>query len=79
MPEDGLGVADLPFLHTDPFDRLLIIQAKLNEIRQISIHVGSQIIYIYNSAKNLQFHIYPDPRSSPNKDVSYHITLCRIL
>jgi len=32
MPEEGLGVADLPFLHTDPFDRLLIIQAKLNDL-----------------------------------------------
>lgn len=28
MPEDGLGVSDLPLLHLDPFDRLLIIQAK---------------------------------------------------
>lgn len=32
MPEEGLGVADLPFLHTDPFDRLLIIQAKLHDL-----------------------------------------------
>jgi PIN domain nuclease of toxin-antitoxin system len=32
MPEDGLGVADLPLLHSDPFDRLLIIQAKLNDL-----------------------------------------------
>lgn len=32
MPEDGLGVADLPLLHTDPFDRLLIMQAKLNDL-----------------------------------------------
>lgn len=32
MPEDGLGVADLPLLHADPFDRLLIIQAKLNDL-----------------------------------------------
>ncbi len=32
MPEDGLGVADLPPLHSDPFDRLLIIQAKLNDL-----------------------------------------------
>lgn len=31
-PEDGLGVADLPLLHTDPFDRLLIIQAKLKDL-----------------------------------------------
>lgn len=32
MPEDGLGVADLPLLHSDPFDRLLIIQAKLHDL-----------------------------------------------
>lgn len=32
MPEEGLGVADLPLLHSDPFDRLLIIQAKLNDL-----------------------------------------------
>ena len=29
MPEEALGVADLPMIHTDPFDRLLIMQAKL--------------------------------------------------
>jgi PIN domain nuclease of toxin-antitoxin system len=28
-PEDGLGVADLPMHHRDPFDRLLISQAKV--------------------------------------------------
>lgn len=32
LPEEGLGVADLPFLHSDPFDRLLIMQAKLNDL-----------------------------------------------
>ena len=32
MPEEGLGVADLPHIHADPFDRLLIIQAKLNDL-----------------------------------------------
>ena len=32
MPNESLGVADLPFLHSDPFDRLLIIQAKLNDL-----------------------------------------------
>ncbi len=32
MPEESLGVADLPFLHSDPFDRLLIMQAKLNDL-----------------------------------------------
>jgi PIN domain nuclease of toxin-antitoxin system len=28
-PEHGLGVADLPMHHRDPFDRLLIAQARL--------------------------------------------------
>jgi PIN domain nuclease of toxin-antitoxin system len=32
MPEESLGVADLPLIHSDPFDRLLIIQAKLNDL-----------------------------------------------
>lgn len=32
MPEEGLGVADLPLLHSDPFDRLLIMQAKLHDL-----------------------------------------------
>ena len=32
LPEDGLSVADLPLLHQDPFDRLLIIQAKLHNL-----------------------------------------------
>jgi PIN domain nuclease of toxin-antitoxin system len=32
MSEEALGVADLPLLHSDPFDRLLIIQAKLNDL-----------------------------------------------
>lgn len=32
MPEESLGVADLPFYHSDPFDRMLIIQAKLNDL-----------------------------------------------
>jgi PIN domain nuclease of toxin-antitoxin system len=41
MPEDGLGVADLPMLHSDPFDRLLIIQAKLNDM--VIITKDSQI------------------------------------
>ena len=31
-PEEGLGVSDLPFIHNDPFDRLLIIQAKMNDL-----------------------------------------------
>ena len=29
MPEECIGVADLPLLHADPFDRLLVLQAKL--------------------------------------------------
>lgn len=32
MPEESLGVADLPLLHSDPFDRLLIMQAKLYDL-----------------------------------------------
>lgn len=32
MPEECIGVADLPLIHADPFDRLLIIQAKLNDL-----------------------------------------------
>ncbi|MCX7117289.1 MAG: type II toxin-antitoxin system VapC family toxin [Legionellales bacterium] len=32
MPVEALGVADLPPLHSDPFDRLLIIQAKLHDL-----------------------------------------------
>src|SRR3990167_212852 len=31
MPEEALGVADLPLLHADPFDPLLIMQAKLHD------------------------------------------------
>ena len=42
MPEESLGVADLPLLHSDPFDRLLIIQAKLNDL--ILITNDSKII-----------------------------------
>ena len=32
MPEEALGVADLPLLHADPFARLLIMQAKLHDL-----------------------------------------------
>lgn len=32
MPEECIGVADLPMLHADPFDRLLVIQAKLYDL-----------------------------------------------
>jgi len=31
-PKDGLSVADLPLIHSDPFDRMLITQAKLNDL-----------------------------------------------
>ncbi len=29
MPDECIGVADLPMYHSDPFDRLMIMQAKL--------------------------------------------------
>ncbi len=32
VAEEALGVADLPLIHLDPFDRLLIIQAKLHDL-----------------------------------------------
>ncbi len=32
MPEESLSVADLPLIHNDPFDRMLVIQAKLNDL-----------------------------------------------
>ena len=32
MPNEALGVSDLPLLHSDPFDRLLIMQAKLHDL-----------------------------------------------
>ncbi len=32
MPEECIGVADLPLFHADPFDRLLILQAKLYDL-----------------------------------------------
>jgi len=32
MPEEGLGVADLPLIHADPFDRILVMQAKLHDL-----------------------------------------------
>lgn len=31
-PEECLSVSDLPFIHHDPFDRMLIIQAKLHDL-----------------------------------------------
>lgn len=32
LPEEALGVVDLPLLHGDPFDRMLIIQAKTHDL-----------------------------------------------
>lgn len=32
MPEECLGIVDLPLIHSDPFDRLLVMQAKLNDL-----------------------------------------------
>lgn len=31
MPDECIGVTDLPLLHADPFDRLLVAQAKLHD------------------------------------------------
>lgn len=31
-PEEALAVSDLPYIHNDPFDRMLIVQAKLNNL-----------------------------------------------
>lgn len=36
MPSEALGVADLPLLHNDPFDRILIMQAKLYDLIMIT-------------------------------------------
>lgn len=36
MPEECIGVADLPMLHADPFDRLLVLQAKLYDLVMIT-------------------------------------------
>ena len=32
LADEALGVADLSAIHTDPFDRLLIMQAKLRDL-----------------------------------------------
>ena len=32
LPQEALGVADLPMIHQDPFDRLIIVQAKLHDL-----------------------------------------------
>lgn len=42
--EEGLGVSDLPFIHRDPFDRILVIQAKINNLVLIT---GDQKITEY--------------------------------
>jgi len=44
LPEEALGVADLPLLHADPFDRLLIMQAKLHDL-----------VLITNDAKIIEY------------------------
>ena len=31
-PEETLGVCDLSFIHQDPFDRMLVMQAKLHDL-----------------------------------------------
>ncbi len=36
MPEECIGVADLPMHHTDPFDRLIVMQAKLYNLAIIT-------------------------------------------
>lgn len=42
MPNECLGVADLPNIHSDPIDRLLITQAKLHDL--ILITQDSKIV-----------------------------------
>ena len=32
LPEETLAISDLPLIHSDPFDRLLIMQAKLHDL-----------------------------------------------
>lgn len=31
-PQEALGIGDLPFIHQDPFDRMLVMQAKLHNL-----------------------------------------------
>jgi PIN domain nuclease of toxin-antitoxin system len=31
-PEEALGICDLPHIHHDPFDRMLVMQAKLHDL-----------------------------------------------
>lgn len=35
-PEDGLSLIDLPDVHNDPFDRMLIVQAKRHDLTVIT-------------------------------------------
>lgn len=46
MPEESLSVADLPMIHQDPFDRILIAQAKYNNL-----------VFITRDKKNLEYPI----------------------
>lgn len=32
FPEECLGITDLPSIHSDPFDRLLVVQSKLHDL-----------------------------------------------
>jgi len=31
-PEETLGICDLPMIHQDPFDRMLVMQAKMHDL-----------------------------------------------
>jgi PIN domain nuclease of toxin-antitoxin system len=35
-PDHALAVADLPLLHDDPFDRLLVAQARVDDLRLVT-------------------------------------------
>ncbi len=50
-PEESLGVADLPLIHSDPFDRILIIQAKFHDLVFITADpkIGEYPIVILNA------------------------------
>ena len=43
--EDGQSILDLPLLHKDPFDRMLIVQAKNNKL---SIITNDKVIPTYD-------------------------------
>ena len=36
-PEQGAAIIDLPLLHGDPFDRLLIAQSRLEQLRLVTV------------------------------------------